>query len=183
LNGGESCIVSPIVIFTAYMGDKRRITILGLGNILLQDEGFGVHFVRWFENNYQVPENVKIIEGGALGYGLLDTVCSCDRLLVIDVIKADEEPGSVYRFTKEEVDAQMLEPTSAHEVSFHDVLCKADLIDELPEVIFLCIVPYKYKEMGLELTPSIRKKFSAVERLLLKELSLHGVKPLKLNHA
>jgi hydrogenase maturation protease len=175
--------ISPIVISTVPMGDKDRITILGLGNVLLQDEGFGVHFVRWFENNYRVPENVKIVEGGTLGYGLLDTVCSCDRLLVIDVIRADAEPGFVYRFTKEEVDAQMLEPTSAHEVSFQDVLCKAELIDELPEVTFLCIVPYKYKDMGLELTPSIRNKFSDVERLLLKELSLRGVKPLKLNHA
>ena len=165
------------------MADKDRITILGLGNVLLQDEGFGVHFVHWFENNYRVPENVKIVEGGTLGYGLLDTVCSCDRLLVIDVIKADAEPGSVYRFTKEEVDAQMLEPTSAHEVSFHDLLCKAELIDELPECIFLCIVPYKYKDMGLELTTSIRRKFSVVEKFLLKELSLYGVKPLKLNHA
>ncbi|MGO9138972.1 MAG: HyaD/HybD family hydrogenase maturation endopeptidase [Syntrophales bacterium] len=174
--------ISPIVISTVPMGDNR-ITILGLGNVLLQDEGFGVHFVRWFENNYRVPENVKIVEGGTLGYGLLDTVCSCDRLLVIDVIKVDEEPGSIYRFTKEEVDAQMLEPTSAHEVSFHDVLCKAELIDELPECIFLCIVPYKYKDMGLEMTPSIRKKFSAVEKFLLRELSLYGVKPLKLNHA
>ena len=165
------------------MGYKNRITILGLGNVLLQDEGFGVHFVRWFENNYRVPENVKIVEGGTLGYGLLDTVCSCDRLLVIDVIKVDEEPGSIYRFTKEEVDAQMLEPTSAHEVSFHDVLCKAELIDELPECIFLCIVPYKYKDMGLELTPVIRNKFSDMEGFLLRELSLQGVQPLKLNHA
>ena len=180
---GEKWVLSPPLLFRAHMGNKDRITILGLGNILLQDEGFGVHFVRWFENNYRVPENVRIVEGGTLGYGLLDTVCSCDRLLVIDVIKANEEPGSVYRFTKEEVDAHMLEPTSAHEVSFHDVLCKAELIDELPEVIFICIVPYKYKDMGLELTPSIRKKFSAVARLLLRELSSHGVKPLKLNHA
>ena len=77
----------------------------------------------------------------------------------------------------------MLEPTSAHEVSFHDVLCKAELIDELPECIFLCIVPFKYKDMGLELSPSIRNRFSEVERLLLAELSLCGVQPLKLNHA
>ena len=165
------------------MTERNHITILGLGNILLRDEGFGVHFVRWFENHYRVPENVKIVEGGTLGYGLLDTVCSCDKLLVIDVIKAKDKPGSVYRFTKEEVDAQMLEPTSAHEVSFQDVLCKAELIDELPEVIFLCIVPHEYKDTGLELTPLMRKKFSDVERLLLKELSLNGVNLLKSTHA
>ncbi len=165
------------------MTREKHITILGLGNILLQDEGFGVHFVRWFQNNYHLPDNVKVVEGGTLGYGLLDTVCSCDKLLVIDVIKSAEKPGSVYRFTKEEVDSQMLEPTSAHEVSFQDVLCKAELIDELPECIFLCVVPFKYKDMGLELTSPMRKKISTVERLLLKELSLDGVNLLKSTNA
>jgi len=183
LNGGESGIISPIVIVAANMTARSHITILGLGNILLQDEGFGVHFVRWFENNYRVPENVKIVEGGTLGYALLDTICNCQHLIVIDVIKANDEPGSIYRFTKEEIDAQMLLPTSAHEVSFQDVLCKAELIEELPDVIFLCIVPYEYKDMGLELTPPMRKKFPDVEKLLLQELSCHGINPLKLNNA
>ncbi|MBZ5623269.1 MAG: HyaD/HybD family hydrogenase maturation endopeptidase [Acidobacteriia bacterium] len=165
------------------MTEENFLTILGLGNILLQDEGFGVHFVRWFEKKYQIPEGVKAVEGGTLGYGLLDTVCSCRKLIVIDALKANDEPGSVYRFTKEEIDAQMLQPTSAHEVSFQDVLCKAELIEELPDVIFLCIVPYEYKDMGLEMTPHIRKKFPEVEKLLLKELCSHGINPLKLNNA
>jgi hydrogenase maturation protease len=164
------------------MSEKNYITILGLGNILLQDEGFGVHFVRWFEKNYQLPEGVKIVEGGTLGYRLLDTVCSCDNLFVIDVIKSNE-PGSIYRFTKQQIDEQELQATSAHEVSFQDVLCKAELIEELPDVIFLCIGPYGYKDMGLELTPLMRKKMPEVEKLLLQELSSHGINPLKLNNA
>ncbi|HVO65393.1 MAG TPA: HyaD/HybD family hydrogenase maturation endopeptidase [Syntrophales bacterium] len=165
------------------MSEKNNITILGLGNILLQDEGFGVHFIRWFEKNYLLPEGVKIVEGGALGYKLLDTVCSCNNLFVIDVIKASDEPGSIYRFTKEEINEQELQPTSAHEVSFQDVLCKAELIEELPDVIFLCVVPYEYKDMGLELTPLMRKKIPEVEKLLLQELSAHGINPMKLNNA
>jgi hydrogenase maturation protease len=165
------------------MTEKNYITILGLGNVLLQDEGFGVHFVRWFEKKYQLPEGVKVVEGGTLGYKLLDTVCSCDKLFVIDVIKAHDESGSIYRFTREEFDAQELQPTSAHEVSFQDVLCKVELIDELPDVVFLCIVPYKYKDMGLDLTPLMKKKFPEVEKLLLRELSLHGIQPLKSNDA
>jgi hydrogenase maturation protease len=179
--GGEN-FSPPFFFLVANMSEKNYITILGLGNILLQDEGFGVHFVRWFEKNYQLPEGVGIVEGGTLGYKLLDTVCSCDKLLVIDVIKSNE-PGSIYRFTKEEIDEQELQPTSAHEVSFQDVLCKAELIEELPDVIFLCIVPYEYKDMGLELTPHIRKKFPEVEKLLLQELSSHGINLLKLNNA
>jgi len=181
---GEKAVSSPPSLFLASaMRRKKRITILGLGNILLRDEGFGVHFVRWLESNYRAPEDVRIVEGGTLGYGLLDTVCSCDKLFVIDVVKVKDDPGSIYRFTKEEIDAQMLEPTSAHEVSFQDVLCKAELIDELPEVIFLCIVPLEYKDTGLELTALMRQKFSDMERLLLKELSLDGVNLLKSAHA
>jgi hydrogenase maturation protease len=179
--GGEN-FSPPFFFLVANMSEKNYITILGLGNILLQDEGFGVHFVRWFEKNYQLPEGVGIVEGGTLGYKLLDTVCSCDKLLVIDVIKSNE-PGSIYRFTKEEIDEQELQPTSAHEVSFQDVLCKAELIEELPDVIFLCIVPYEYKDMGLELTPLMVKKMPEVEKLLLQELSSHGINLLKLNNA
>jgi hydrogenase maturation protease len=76
-----------------------------------------------------------------------------------------------------------LQPTSAHEVSFQDVLCKVELIDELPDVIFLCIVPYEYKDMGLELTPLMQEKFPEVEKLLLQELSRYGIKPLKIHNA
>ena len=70
-----------------------RTTILGLGNILLKDEGFGVRFLQEMEKNYLFPDNVKLVDGGTLGYGLLDTISSCERLLVIDVIKSEIGPA------------------------------------------------------------------------------------------
>jgi len=165
------------------MTSNNHITVLGLGNILLGDEGFGVHFVRWFENNYQVPDGVDIVEGGTLGYRLLDTICSCNQLIVIDVIKIKDRPGSIYRFTKEAMEMELPPPTSAHEVSFWDVLCKAELIEESPAVIFLCIVPQKYGDMDLEITPLMKDKFPYMEELLLKELAFYGVYPLRIKNA
>jgi len=165
------------------MASRNNITILGIGNILLGDEGFGVHFVRWFENAYQIPEGVNIVEGGTLGYGLLDTICSCDRLIVIDVIKTKDEPGSIYRFTKEVMEAELPPPTSVHEVSFRDVLCKAELIEECPDVIFLCIVPQHYGDMNLEMTSLMQEKIPPMEELLLKELAFYGVYPLRIMNA
>jgi hydrogenase maturation protease len=159
------------------MGEKNRITILGLGNILLGDEGFGVHFVRWFEEKYRLPGDVRVVDGGVLGYALLDIICNCDHLLIIDAIKAGDEAGSIYRFTREELEAKMPPPTSAHEVTFMDVLFKAELIGEIPSVVFLCIVPGYYGEMDLEMSPALRKKFPAMEKLLLRELQLLGVQP------
>ena len=70
------------------MTERNLVTILGIGNILLTDEGFGVHFVRWFSKRYREREGVRIIDGGTLGYALLDIICSCDHLIVVDVLKA-----------------------------------------------------------------------------------------------
>ncbi len=158
--------------YIGFMNIKNKITVLGLGNVLLGDEGFGVHFVRWFSEKYRFPGNVGIIDGGVLGYALLDIICNCDHLLIIDAIKAGDETGSIYRFTREELEAKMPPPTSAHEVTFMDVLFKAELIGEIPSVVFLCIVPGYYGEMDLEMSAGLREKFPVMERLLLKELEL-----------
>lgn len=161
-----------------------KVTILGIGNILLGDEGFGVHFVRWFGARHRLPEGVTLMDGGTLGYVLLDTVCSCDRLIVIDCIKLKDAPGSLYRFTKEEMETHLPPPTSAHEVTFADVLCKADLMGEAPEITFLGIVPERYGEMDLEMTETVKKRFPLVERLLMEELSRCHIFPERItDHA
>ena len=80
--------------------------------------------------------NVRIIDGGTLGYALIDIICSCEHLIVIDVLKVKDTPGSIYRFNTEEMQAHMPPPTTAHEVTFFDVLFKVELMDELPETYF-----------------------------------------------
>ena len=157
------------------MNEQRQITVLGLGNILLKDEGFGVHFIRWFSERHDFKDSVRLLDGGTLGYHLLDIVTSSSYLIAIDVIKLDEEPGAMYRFTQEEMMLRMPDPTTAHEVEFPDVLSMADLMGELPEVIFLCIIPEHYGTMELEMTPKMTGAFPAMEKLLLQELAKLGV--------
>ena len=162
---------------------KERVTILGVGNILLADEGFGVHFVRWLSQQYKPTESVSIIDGGTLGYALIDIICSCDNLIVIDVLKAKDIPGSIYRFNTEEMQAHMPPPTTAHEVTFFDVLFKVELMDELPQTLFLCIIPQDYGDMNVEMTPVIQEKFPMMEKLLLAELSRLNVALERINNA
>lgn len=162
---------------------KEKVTILGVGNILLRDEGFGVHFIRWFSQRYKPEESVSIIDGGTLGYALIDIICSCDHLIVIDVLKAKDMPGSIYRFNTKEMQAHMPPPTTAHEVTFFDVLFKVELMDELPETLFLCIVPQEYGDMNMEMTPVMRDKFPVMEKFLLKELSKLNVTLERANYA
>ncbi len=143
----------------------------------MKDEGFGVHFVRWIEGRWKFPPEVEVVEGGVMGYGLLGTVCGCERLIVVDVLKTNDEPGAVYRFTLGEIEAKLPPPASAHEVQFLDVLCKAEMIDEAPEVVFLCIVPENMEEMDMEMTPLMWEKFPVMEELLMRELDRCGIRP------
>jgi len=179
--GGED--LSPPLL-TDKMTDKQKqdITILGLGNILMKDDGFGVHFLRWFENRWIFPDAVRIIEGGVMAYTLLEPVCSCRHLIVIDVLKTNDEPGSVYRFTLAEIEPKLPPPTSAHEVQFLDVLFKAELLEESPDVVFLFIVPVDFRDMNLEMSPLLRKQFPVMEKFLIQELDRHGIRPVK-SHA
>jgi len=112
------------------MSERNLVTVLGVGNILMGDEGFAVHFVRWFADRHRETNEVKIIDGGTLGYALLDIICSCDHLIVVDVLKVQDTPGSMYRFNKEEMELHLPPPTTAHEVTFPDVLFKSELLGE-----------------------------------------------------
>jgi hydrogenase maturation protease len=159
------------------MAKRQFITILGLGNILMRDEGFGVHFVRWIGNRWRFPQTVELVEGGVMAYALLGPVCGCEHLIVVDVLKTDDVPGSVYRFTLAEIEPKLPPPTSAHEVQFLDVLCKAEMLDEAPEVIFLCVVPENMQDMDMEMSPLMLEKFPVVEDLLMKELARYGIRP------
>jgi hydrogenase maturation protease len=165
------------------MPENNCVTILGVGNILLADEGFGVHFIRWFSERYKPSDSIRMIDGGTLGYALIDIICNCDNLIVIDVLKAKDTPGSIYRFNTGEMQAHMPPPTTAHEVTFFDVLFKVELMDELPQTLFLCIVPQDYGEMNLEMTASMCEKFPVMEKFLLEELSKLNVTLEKIENA
>jgi hydrogenase maturation protease len=157
--------------------EGKPIVILGLGNILMGDEGFGVHFVRWFAGRRRQPAGLEIIDGGTLGYMLLETICRAGHLIVVDCIRLDDSPGSLYRFSRSEMEAHLPPPTSAHEVKFADVLCKAEMTGECPEMTFLCAVPERIGDMDLELSPAVRATFPELEKILLAELAAHRLFP------
>ncbi len=165
------------------MTERNKVTVLGIGNVLMGDDGFGAHFVRWFSSRYQASGDLHLVDGGTLGYKLLDIICSCDNLIVVDVLKLDDMPGSIYRFTKEEMELHMPPATTAHEVTFPDVLFKSELLGESPETIFLCIVPQNYKELDMNMSAFLYDKFGAMEKLLLSELDKLNISPERLADA
>lgn len=161
------------------MSHTKNITVLGLGNVLVGDDGFGVRFIAWFSERYALPEGVLLVDGGTAGLSLLDIVSSADHLIVIDAIRVDDTPGSIYRFTKDDMKLYLPAPTSVHEVEFLDVLAMAELLDQSPPVTFITVVPAKYDTMEIRISDIMRERFIDVERLLLEELTALSAAPLR----
>jgi hydrogenase maturation protease len=180
---GENIFLPFFGYLKSNMSERNLVTVLGIGNILMGDEGFGVHFARWFSQRYRATDDVHIIDGGTLGYALLDIICSCDHLIIVDVLKVKDTPGSIYRFNKEEMELHLPPPTTAHEVTFPDVLFKSELMGEAPETIFLCIVPQDYKDLRMEMSPFLYDKFTDMGKLLLAELEKLNIKLERLSDA
>ena len=82
----------------------KKILILGIGNILQMDDGIGPHIINYIlESNIQLPDNVDIVDGGTAGYDLLPLLQDRKKIIIVDALKVDDSPGSVYRFKPENI--------------------------------------------------------------------------------
>jgi len=139
----------------------KQITVLGIGNILLQDEGFGVRIVEELHRRYLFPDDVQVLDGGTLGMDLLRFISGSEKLLVVDAIAGSGPPGSFYRLAGQEVQAYFSEKVSLHEMGIRDVLAALEVLGHpVAEVVVLGVEP-AVLELGLELTPVVA---AAVEK-------------------
>ena len=100
------------------MDTPPRITILGIGNILFSDEGFGVRVIERLQDLYAFSDNVSIIDGGVLGMNLLWVLAETDHLIVIDAVRNKSRPGTFIRLEGEEIPARIRAKNSLHQVDF-----------------------------------------------------------------
>ena len=100
----------------------RRAVVLGVGNILLSDEGIGVHAVNALEARYEIPAEVEIIDGGTSAMDCLDRIAESDFLLIADCVRGGREPGSLVRLGDGELQAFFRTRISPHQVGLCDVL-------------------------------------------------------------
>ncbi|QDR80183.1 HyaD/HybD family hydrogenase maturation endopeptidase [Sporomusa termitida] len=139
----------------------EKIIILGVGNILMQDEGFGVRVVEELTRRYRFPDNVQVLDGGTLGMELLRFVTGADRLLIIDAVSGGGSPGDLYQFANEEVKAYFKNKVSLHELGIQDVLAALELLAQpVREVVILGIQPAVI-DVGLELSEAVQPGVAA----------------------
>jgi hydrogenase maturation protease len=147
----------------------QKIVILGVGNLLLSDEGIGVHVANELMK-IDLPPDVSVVEGGTDGFRLLNVITEADRLIVIDSVKGGAEPGSIYRFNINEV--RNYPPgfmTSVHQIGILEVINLSELVGKKPHTTVIGVEP-KSLAMSMELSPEIKAKIPRIIELVLDEL-------------
>lgn len=156
----------------------QNIVIMGIGNVLYGDEGFGVHAVASLAKGWDFPPQVQLIDGGTQGHSLLTFVEETDKLLLLDAVDFGEQGGSICVRKNTGIPAYLSAlKVSPHQNSFSEILALAQLRDKLPAEIVLIGVHPVDMTMGQGLTPEVREKMPTVMQLALEQLLIWGISP------
>ncbi len=158
-----------------------KTLIFGAGNLLCSDEGFGVHFIKYLEENYRFQDEVELYDGGTLGIMVTHLLEETDRVFLVDVVDAAGEPGDVLRYEKEQFMLGKLPiKMSPHQIGIQEVLFLSDLRGRTPDQVSLFgIIPASY-EAGVELSPTLAAKLPGLAELVVAELTAEGHRITKL---
>jgi hydrogenase maturation protease len=149
--------------------------VLGIGNVLWADEGFGVRAVEALHATYELPEAVHLLDGGTQGLNLLEPVVSHAAVLVFDAIDFGLEPGGLRVLRDREVPAWAGTKMSLHQQSFQELLAVADLQGRFPPKLTLIgVQPERLADFGGSLSECVRERLSLVVELAALELSGWG---------
>ena len=150
------------------------ILVLGIGNVLLTDEGIGVRALNELERRYTYPENVELLDGGTAGIELLRHIRNRDYLIIIDAMKFNQEPGTVTRVEGNDVPAAFRTRISPHQLGLSDLLAAAMLTDELPPNLVLFGVEPENLDIGLDLTDTVEASVEKLTGAIIDELRTIG---------
>ena len=155
------------------MGDahgRRPILVLGIGNILLCDEGVGVRVIEQMQKMH-LPDDVELVDGGTAGADLLDVLAERRKVIVIDAVQADCEAGSVLQFTADDLVRPDGVGMSLHELGLGEALTMTKQLGCAPEEVIVFGIKPKELGCGLELSREIAASVPKVIKLVLAEIA------------
>lgn len=155
--------------------EQKKVLILGVGNILLTDEGFGVRAVEYLQAHFDWPENVRLMDGGTQGLMLMTELLDCDLLIVLDVILGPEKPGTVYLLEGEDLRKSVGFRDSIHQLDLVDTLVTCRMAGHDVEALVFGVQPYDYHTMNPALTPELQEMLPSFCRKVVNALQERGV--------
>ncbi len=156
---------------------KDEALILGIGNILWADEGFGIRAVEALHARFEMPEGTRIMDGGTQGIFLLPLVRNARRLLIFDAVDFGDPPATLRLITGNDVPRFMgAKKMSMHQAGFQEVLATAELAGELPDSLALVgVQPERLDDYGGSLRPAVKKQIAPAIRLAREVLGSWGI--------
>lgn len=154
------------------------ILVLGVGNILLSDEGIGVRVIEVLEQRYVLPDNVDVLDGGTAGMELLEAMASRTHLIIVDaIVSRKSEPGELLILRDEEVPVLFNNKISPHQLGLSDVLSALRFTGEFPDRITLVgVIPHSL-EPNIGLTPTVEASLEPALQAVLAALQESGITP------
>jgi hydrogenase maturation protease len=149
--------------------DANKTLVLGLGNIIMGDEGVGVHVVRALEKQ-QLPSNVETLDGGTGGFVLLEPLQSAGHIILIDATDDGNQPGTVTR-TVPRFSADYPPTLTAHDIGVKDLLDAFYMQGGEREVVLYAITINPKQSISLDLSPALAKAAEEAVRRILEELN------------
>jgi hydrogenase maturation protease len=148
---------------------KKNILILGVGNMLLGDEGVGVHVAQRLQDR-PLPRHVEVLDGGTIGYELLSYLYGKRKVIIVDALNADAKPGSVIRLTPDEIDMEKPRSLFVHQGGLHELLHFAKQLEPQPEIVLYGIVPASTERMTANLSDGLEQRMPAILAFLTDEV-------------
>ncbi len=143
-----------------------RNIILGIGNLLMKDDGIGIHVVNRL-NQMELPDGIEAIDGATFTLELLSIFQEASRILIVDAVKGGHSPGSVYYLTPDNLINEKSRVLSLHQVGFLDVIETAKEMGYCPDIRILGVEPYEIS-WGMELSDVLEEKFDVIVKKVLK---------------
>ena len=149
---------------------SERVVVLGVGNVLMSDEGAGVRCVEWLEAHAALPPGVIAIDGGTSTNELLEALEGLDLLIIVDAVVSDGPPGSLVRLEGDRIPQAFSNKLSPHQHGINDLLAALQLIGRAPRRVVLFGVTPRRIELGLELSAEVAAALPVLAARVVAEL-------------
>lgn len=149
-----------------------KTLVLGVGNLLLSDDGVGVRVIHKLQNEHILPEWVETVDGGTCGLDLLHYLEGVDRLIVVDAANFNQPAGTIKRLEGDAVPAFISQKMSPHEINLPELLFSAKLTGIYPQQVVVLGIQPQTIETSLDLSPPVAARVDDLVQMVLAEISL-----------
>ncbi len=154
------------------------VLVLGIGNLIMSDDGVGVRVVQRLAAEFRFPPSVTVLDGGTLGLDLLPRLEGVERLLVVDAVETGGVPGTPVRMVDDEIPVALETKVSPHQMGLKDLLAVASFQGFAPREMVLWGVQPERLDLGMELSPAVAARVDYLVDAVLKELARWGAAAL-----